>query len=222
MEICSLAKKYLASLPNRKEVKRGPFIKTWLQKDAYCHFVREMETPKTMVQMEWFTESIPYTLRNRLIASMASEILNMVYQKTIREENSATYGCYADYYLIRGNEGECQTGFSAGCTMKPEKSDSVLMMMKQEFHNLSRHIDEQMFKNAKEIMLKDHDEMVKTKNGFWLGAIWQKENYGIDIYMTRREMIEEISISDITIFMKTLLNHSHFCETLMQPEMQRK
>ena len=121
----------------------------------------------------------------------------------------------ADCVVI--NEGECQTGFSAGCTMKPEKSDSVLMMMKQEFHNLSRRIDEQMFKNAKEIMLKDHDEMVKTKNGFWLGAIWQKENYGIDVYTTRREMIEKICISDITDFMKTLLNHSHFCETLMVP-----
>lgn len=217
LEICSLAKKYLASLPNRKEVKKGAFIKTWLQKDAYCHFVREMETPKTMVQMEWFTESIPYTLKNKLLASMTSEILNMVYQKTIREENSATYGCDAVYYLIRGNEGECQVGFSADCTMKPEKSDSVLMMMKQEFRNMSNHIDEQMFKNAKEIMLKNHDELVKTKNGFWLDAIWQKENYGIDVYTNRREIIEKISISDIMDFMKTLLDNSHFCETLMQP-----
>lgn len=218
LELCSLAKKYLASLPNRKEVKRGPFIKTWLQNDAHCHFVREMETPKTMVQMEWFTESIPYTLRNRLIASMASEILNMVYQKTIREENSATYGCNADYFLIRGNEGECQVGFSAYCTIKPEKSDSVLMMMKQEFRNLSNHIDEQMFKNAKEIMLKDLDELLKTKNGFWLDIIWQKENRGVDMYSERRSIIEQLQLADVMEFAGELLSHSHFCETLMTPE----
>jgi zinc protease len=218
LEICSLAKKYLASLPNRKDLKRGPFLKTWLQNDAYCHFVREMETPKTMVQMEWFTESIPYTLRNRLIASMASEILNMVYQKTIREENSATYGCNADYFLIRGNEGECQVGFSAYCTIKPEKSDSVLMMMKQEFRNLSNHIDEQMFKNAKEIMLKDLDELVKTKNGFWLDIIWQKENRGVDMYSERRSIIEQLQLADVMEFAGELLSHSHFCETLMTPE----
>lgn len=218
LELCSLAKKYLASLPNRKEIKRGPFIKSWLQKDAYCHFERKMETPKTMVLMEWFTESIPYTLRNRLIASMTNRILNMVYQKTIREENSATYGCDADDYFIRGNEGECQVGFSADCTIQPEKSETILMMMKQEFLNMSNHIDEQMFKNSKEIMLKEHDELVKTKNGFWLDVIWQKENYSMDVYTTRREIIENISICDITGFMKTLLNNSHFCETLMQPE----
>lgn len=217
LEMCSLAKKYLACLPNRKEVKRGSFIKTWLQKDAYCHFAREMETPQTMVQMEWFTESIPYTLRNRLIANMASEILDMVYQKTIREENSATYGCNADYYLIRGNEGECQVGFSAYCTIKPEKSDSVLMMMKQEFQKLSNHIDEQMFKNAKEIMLKDLDELVKTKNGFWLDIIWQKENRGIDLYSERRSIIEQLQIGDVMDFVRKLLSNSHFCETVMRP-----
>ena len=217
LEMCSLAKKYLACLPNRKEVKRGSFIKTWLQKDAYCHFAREMETPKTMVQMEWFTESIPYTLRNRLIANMASEILDMVYKKTIREENSATYGCNADYYLIRGNEGECQVGFSAYCTIKPEKSDSVLMMMKQEFQKLSNHIDEQMFKNAKEIMLKDLDELVKTKNGFWLDIIWQKENRGIDLYSERRSIIEQLQIGDVMDFVRKLLSNSHFCETVMRP-----
>ena len=217
LEMCSLAKKYLACLPNRKEVKRGSFIKTWLQKDAYCHFAREMETPKTMVQMEWFTESIPYTLRNRLIANMASEILDMVYKKTIREENSATYGCNADYYLIRGNEGECQVGFSAYCTIKPEKSDSVLMMMKQEFQKLSNHIDEQMFKNAKEIMLKDLDELVKTKNGFWLDIIWQKENRGIDLYSERHSIIEQLQIGDVMDFVRKLLSNSHFCETVMRP-----
>jgi len=216
--ICSLAKKYLASLPNKKEVKRGPFIKAWLQNDAYCHFVREMETPKTMVHMEWFTESIPYTLRNRLIANMASDILNMVYQKIIREENSATYGCDADYYLIRGNEGECQVGFSADCTITPEKSDSVLIMMKQELQKLSNHIDEQMFKNAKEIMLKDLNEMVKTKNGFWLDIIWQKEDRGLDLYSDRRSIIEQLQIGDVMNFVGQLLSHSHFCETLMRPK----
>ena len=218
LEICSLAKKYLASLPNRKTVERGPFIKSWLQEDAYCHFVRKMETPKTMVQMEWFTESIPYTLKNMLLASMTSEILNMVYQKTIREENSATYGCDADYYLIRGNEGECQTGFSAYCTMKPEKSDTVLMMMKQEFQNLSNHIDEHIFKNAKEIMQKDYDELVKTKNGFWLDVIWQKEDRGLDLYSDRRSIIEQLQLGDVTKFVGELQSHSHFCETVMQPE----
>lgn len=218
LEICSLAKKYLASLPNRKEVKRGPFIKTWLQEDAYCHFIREMETPETMVQMEWFTESIPYTLRNSLIANATSKILNMVYEKVIREENSATYGCNADYYLIRSDRDECQVGFSADCTTQPEKCDSVITMMKEEFKRLSTDVDVTMFQNAKEIMLNDLDVLEKTKNGFWLDIIWQKENRGIDLYSERRSIIEQLQIDDVMEFVGELQSHSHFCEVVMQPK----
>jgi hypothetical protein len=92
------------------------------------------------------------------------------------------------------------------------------MMMKQEFRNLSNHIDEQMFKNAKEIMLKDLDELVKTKNGFWLDIIWQKENRGVDMYSERRSIIEQLQLADVMEFAGELLSHSHFCETLMTPE----
>jgi hypothetical protein len=49
------------------------------------------------------------------------------------------------------------------------------------------------------------------------GVRWKKENYGIDVYTNRRKIIENICISDIKDFMKTLLKNSHFCETLMQP-----
>ena len=218
VELKSLAIKYLGALPNSKEVQRGPFIKTWLQDDAYCHFTRKMETPKSMVEMEWFTESIPYSLKNRILAQISSKILNMVYQKIIREENSATYGCYADYTMLRGDKDEYQFGFTADCSMQPEKCDSILILMKQEFMKLSQNIDDTMFKNAKEIMLKDLEELVKAKNGFWIDIIWQKEDKGIDNYTGRRKIIENIEKKDIMSFMKTLQKNSHFCETLMQPE----
>jgi hypothetical protein len=177
-----------------------------------------METPKTMVQIEWFTESIPYTLENILLANTANKILNMVFQKVIREENSATYGCDADYFLIRGEGDDCQVGFSVDCTMQPEMCDSVLAMIKQEFERLSTEIDETMFKNAKEIMLKDLDELEKTKNGFWLDIIWKKEDKGIDFYSDRRNIIENIQIDDIKAFMHKLQANSHLCEILMQPQ----
>jgi hypothetical protein len=90
-------------------------------------------------------------------------------------------------------------------------------MVKQEFQKLSNHIDEQMFKNAKEIMLKDLDELVKTKNGFWLDIIWQKENRGIDLYSERRSIIEQLQIGDVMDFVRKLLSNSHFCETVMRP-----
>ena len=85
-----LIEQYLASLPNRQELPRGPFIKTWLQEDTYCHFKRQMETPKTMVSMEWFTEAIPYSLENFIKVQTACEVLNQLYKK-LSEKKTAPH-----------------------------------------------------------------------------------------------------------------------------------
>ncbi len=213
-----LIEQYLASLPNRKDLPEGPFIKTWLKEDAYCHFKRQMETPKTMVSMDWFTDSFPYSLKNHTIARAVSEILNLLYNQIVREENSATYGCYADYYMIRGEETEYQTGFTAYCEMKPEKCDSVLTLMKNTFFGMAEGIDQTIFESAKESLLKSFDEMVMTKNGFWIDVMWAKENRGIDTYTERRAITEKLQVEEVIDFVKRFLSKSHFTETLMQPE----
>jgi len=213
-----LIEQYLASLPNHKDLPEGPYIKTWLKEDAYCHFKRQMETPKTMVGMDWFTDSIPYSLKNHTIARAVSEILNLLYDKIVREENSATYGCYADYYMTRGDTTEYQTGFTAYCEMQPEKCDSVLALMKNTFFSMAKDIDKTIFESAKESLLKSFDELVKTKNGFWLDVMWAKENRGIDTYTERRAITEQLQVNEVIDFVKRFLSLSHFTETLMQPE----
>ena len=212
-----LIEQYLASLPNRKDLPEGPFIKTWLKEDAYCHFKRQMETPKTMVSMDWFTDSIPYSLKNHTIARAVSEVLNLLYNQIVREENSATYGCYAVYYMTRGEKTEYQTGFSAYCEMQPEKCDSVLTLMKNTFFSMAKDIDKSIFESAKESLLKSFDELVKTKNGFWIDVIWNKENRGIDTYTERRAITEQLQVNEVVDFVKYFLSQSHFTETLMQP-----
>lgn len=213
-----LIEQYLASLPNRKDLPEGPYIKTWLKDDAYCHFKRQMETPKTIVRMDWFTDSIPYSLKNQTIARAVCEVLNLLYNQIIREDNSATYGCYANYYMTRGEETEYQTDFSAYCEMQPEKSDSVLTMMKNIFFGMANDIDKSIFESAKESLLKSFDELVKTKNGFWIDAIWNKEDRGVDTYTERRALTEQLQVNEVIDFVKHFLSLSHFTETLMQPE----
>ena len=213
-----LVEQYLASLPNRQELSQGPFINNWLKRDATCHFKRKMETPKTMVHLDWFTEALPYTLDHYIKAQTACEILNLLYKNIIREENSATYGCYASYYMIRDDKDGCQIGFTAECEMKPEMCDSVLAMMKTIFSNMTKEIDETLFRNAKESLLKSFDELVKTANGFWLDTMWRKVSSGIDFYTDRRKLIEQLTPDELLSFMKVFQTHAHNSETLMQPE----
>jgi zinc protease len=189
-----------------------------LKNDAYCHFKRQMETPKTIVNMNWFTESIPYTLENYIKTQAACEVLNLLYNKIVREEYSAAYGCYADYYLTRGVDEEYKIGFTADCEMQPEKCDSVLTLMKNTFFSLAQNIEETIFKSAQESLLKSLDELERTKNGFWIGVIWEKEDLGRDAYTGRRKLIEQLTSQDVRKFMKCMLKNSHFAETIMRPE----
>ena len=168
--------------------------------------------------MEWFTEALPYSLDHYIKAQTACEILNQLYKDIIREENSATYGCYAGYYMIRDNKDSCQLGFTADCEMKPEMCDSVLTLMKSIFNDMTKNIDETIFRNAKESLLKSYDELVKTANGFWLDTMWRKENTGIDFYTDRRKLIEQLTPNELLSFMKVFQAHAHHSETLMQPE----
>lgn len=213
-----LIEQYLASLPNHQEIPEGPFIKSWLKNDAYCHFERQMETPKTIVNIEWFTESIPVSLENYIKIQVTSEILNLLYNRIIREENSATYGCYANYHITRGEKNEYKIGFTADSEMQPERCDSVLALIKKTFYRLSEDIDKTTFNNARESLLKSLDELEKTKNGFWLDIIWRKEDKNLDWYTNRRRIIKRLTPSMIQKFMKDFLKHAHYTETLMQPK----
>ena len=213
-----LIEQYLASLPNHQEIPEGPFIKSWLKNDAYCHFERQMETPKTIVNIEWFTESIPVSLENYIKIQVTCEILNLLYNRIIREENSATYGCYANYHITRGEKNEYKIGFTADSELQPERCDSVLALIKKTFYRLSEDIDKTTFNNARESLLKSLDELEKTKNGFWLDIIWRKEDKNLDWYTNRRRIIKRLTPSMIQKFMKDFLKHAHYTETLMQPK----
>jgi lysyl-tRNA synthetase class II len=120
--------------------------------------------------------------------------------------------------MSRGEKDEYQTGFTADCEMKPEKCDSVLSMMKNTLFSMAKSIDPTIFKSAKESLLKAFDELVKTKNGFWLDTMWRKESRGVDMYTDRRSIIEQLQATEVIDFMKQFLSQSHFTEVLMQPE----
>jgi zinc protease len=102
--------------------------------------------------------------------------------------------------------------------MKPEMCDSVLTLMKSIFNDMTKKIDETIFRNAKESLLKSYDELVKTANGFWLDTMWRKVSSGIDFYTDRRKLIEQLTPDELLSFMKVFQTHAHNSETLMQPE----
>lgn len=75
-----------------------------------------------------------------------------------------------------------------------------------------------MFRNAKESMHKKREELVATKNGFWLDAIWQNERHGLDIYCPYTELLDRTTKEDVMETMKAFQRSSHKMEVLMTPQ----
>ena len=179
-----------------------------------------METPKSTAYKIWYNEDMPYTLENDVKASMAGDILSMIYLKKIREEASAAYSCGAqatatiddDYHVVQ------LLGY---CPMKPEKKDLALNIMESAVHDLSKTVDPEMLEQVRQVKLKQADDQAKT-NGYWGNVIEVFRKYGIDTHTDYKKVISEQTPQMIADFMKEFLKSKNHITVTMLPEAVKK
>ncbi|MFZ1237525.1 MAG: insulinase family protein [Prevotella sp.] len=211
---------YIASLPSQKKIVKGHRV-LFLQKGEIDNtFYRKMETPKSTAYKIWYNEDMPYTLENDVKASMAGDILSMIYLKKIREEASAAYSCGAqatatiddDYHVVQ------LLGY---CPMKPEKKDLALNIMESAVHDLSKTVDPEMLEQVRQVKLKQADDQAKT-NGYWGNVIEVFRKYGIDTHTDYKKVISEQTPQMIADFMKEFLKSKNHITVTMLPEEVKK
>lgn len=211
---------YIASLPSQKKIVKGKRV-TFLQKGKIDNtFERKMETPKATSYKIWFNEDMPYTLENDIKASIAGQVLSMVYLKKIREDAGAAYTCGAqasasindDYHLIQ------MLGF---CPMKPEKKELALSIMEDAVKGLTKSVDATMVDKIKTVMLKQADDISKT-NAYWNGVISMYRKYGIDIHTNYKQTVKKQTAQSIANFMQEFLKSNNYITVTMLPAENKK
>ena len=158
-----------------------------------------METPKAIAVMVWNSKQIPYTLENIIRASMAGQILTMIYLKKIREEASAAYTVMAQAGLPTATTSVTRYSSLAYCPMKPEKGDVAVKIMREEVEALANTCDADMLTKVKEYMLKNIDDQAKT-NGYWSGVISTWRKWGVDTYTDYKKVVEAQTPESISCF----------------------
>lgn len=211
-----LIEQYLGALPSQKKVVKGHDVSTNFTGKVVNSFKRKMETPKAMSIMIWRGYNMPYSLDNDIKASMAGQVLSMIYLEIIREKESAAYSCGAQASTSRLDE-KVNTSLLAYCPMKPEKGDIALNCMREEMNKLAQTCDAEKLKKVKEYMLKNFDDQVKT-NGFWQSAITEYRNYGVDFYTNYKKTVEAQTPESVSAFVKQLLSEGNALEVTMMPE----
>lgn len=177
-------------------------------------FTMKMETPQTtcMVLVEG---EMPYTPKNRQMASVVGQILSNRLIKTIREEMGAVYSIFAQSGMMR--QGKYNTLLQIPFPMKPEAREEVLSEINKLITDMTQNIAEEELAPVKEYMVKNVTE-AKEKNSEWIGSMSATALNGVDIFNGSEEIINSISTDDVKAFMKDLLDQGNYRVILLDPE----
>ena len=212
-----LIETYIASLPSKGEaLSKARDMVTYPTGIVVNRFKRKQETPKAIGVTAWYSKDIPYSLENSVRMQMASQVLQMIYLKKIREEASAAYTVSAQSAHTIGDFGTT-TRLLGYCPMTPEKADEALTIMKDEAQNMAKTCDAEMLNKVKEFMLKSYDTNIKSNN-YWLAVITTENNFGVDNYTNCRKIIEEQTPEIVSAMVAKLLEAGNMAEIVMLPE----
>ena len=212
---------YIASLPSIKNGKK--YLKEdWKTISVYAKgennntFYRKQETPKSFIYMVWYNNETPFSLDNAIKADAAAQILEMVYLKTIREEQSAAYAVSTNGTATLGGDLP-YNALSGFCPVKPEKQDIATRIMREEFQKLSNTVDPVMLDKVKALMLKRYDDGQKT-NGYWINAINVYDMYGVDQYTDYKKLVEALTPENVAKFVKDQFVGKNSVSVIMLPQ----
>ncbi len=212
-----LLEQYIATLPaNAKKVTKNIEINPTLSlKDGkgVDSFTTKMETPQTYV---FFAQagSLPYSAKERALASIAGQVLGNRLLKTVREDMGAVYSIGASGSMSRfpGKNTVIQSSFP----MKPEMKDEVLTVIDNEIAAMESNITAEEVNKCLEFMIKEAKEG-KELNNEWLEAISYTNINGVDIFNGNVEMLQGITPADVMQFMKNLRKADNYRVVVLDP-----
>ena len=135
-----------------------------------------------------------------MAADAFGQVLTKRYLKSIREDRGMAYSVNADASLNYGVRNTYSLQVFAPFT--PEKCDSVLLLMKQDLHELA--------KNG----VRPYEEQQRN-NGYWQGLVQQKNRWNKDNRAGYLEAIQSLTSADVQRFANKVLLRDGNCATII-------
>lgn len=213
-----LVEQYIATLPaDASKIDRNIVINPTLAMKGgkgTDTFTTKMETPQTWVFIGSSAE-MPFTAKNRAVASIAGQILSKRLLETVREDMGAVYSIGADASMSRrpGMNVVLQTAFP----MKPEMKQEVLDFIEAEIGRMQSNVKPEEVSKVTEFMVKTAIEN-KEKNSAWLDAISGTTINGVDVFNNNVTMLQSITSEDVQKFIADLLSQNNYRVVVLDPE----
>ncbi len=216
--IRTMACQYLANLPvvkrTDKQYEDGLDMKPGKRENR---FRQKQEQPQCYALVAAFAKA-KNNARERAIADILGQALDMRCLETIREEMGAAYSVSVSGGLRRVHLKEYQSLLQIVLPVKPELCDSALLVANQIIADVAENgVDAKYLDKIKEYELKNIDEAERL-NGPWLSWFRTYVEDGEDCYTNARQTIQGIQSKDLAAMAKKILKSGNQITVVMMPE----
>lgn len=216
-ELKALVEQYIATLPSvkgKKQVlKHNPAVEIKSGNEEK-EFSLKMEVPQGSAAVI-ISGKMPYSFKNRLMASMSAQIISARLLSEVREKEGAVYSIYTQGSQDRLSEVSVvyQTIFQ----VKPEKKDRALEIIRNEFEKLAKETPVEELDKVKEFMVKQITSDEQT-NSYWCSMMAGNELLPSEVCVKAEQVIQSITPKEISSYVNEVMKQNNYRVLVMMPE----
>ena len=199
-----LVEQYLASLKKNKRKDNWKDVGLGVADNNYStHYRKEMQDPKTSVYMI-YNGGMEYNFYNEVYMDVLSDVLDIVYTKSIREEQGGTYGVGVMGQTM--NRPEDAFLFYIAFDTNDEIYATLMDIAKAGLQDIAENGPRQEdLSKVLENKLKKRTEQLQ-ENRFWTSAIMTQVTDNMDILTEYENIIKGITVESVADFAKQIVN----------------
>ena len=214
-QVRDLLEQYIAPMPKGTPAKAKD-IRTLFKGNPVCNFTRKMETPQAQTTEIWLNDKMPYTQENVILMNIAKQILTRIYDRTIREEESAAYSVGAKS-TINLNGDKPVFMLTAVAPTNPDKQKIARDLMLKYITEATQKITDTDLNTVKEIMLKQAEDN-NRENGHWMNVLTEWTAEGVDLQTNYAETVKAVTNQKVQKFIADMINAGNHASIVMMPE----
>lgn len=213
----ALVEQYIATLPSvkgkKQELKHNPAVEIKSGNEEK-EFSLKMEVPQGSAAVI-ISGKMPYSFKNRLMASMSAQIISARLLSEVREKEGAVYSIYTQGSQDRLSEVSVvyQTIFQ----VKPEKKDRALEIIRSEFEKLAKETPVEELDKVKEFMVKQITGDEQT-NSYWCSMMAGNELLPSEVCVKAEQVIQSITPKEIFGYVNEVMKQNNYRVLVMMPE----
>ena len=216
-EIKPLVEKYIGSIAKGKKADQVNKENTLsIVKGKIDESVKiAMETPKSTV-LQVYTAYMPIDTKTEVALEVANYVLDMIYTKTIREEEGGTYG--VGTAMVGQREPEERVVIQVSFDTNPEQAPKLRELALKGLKELAENGPElEKFNMAIENFKKNIPE-TRISNSYWMSNISEYLDHGYDYDAEYEAAVNSVTPEDVKAVLQAVLAQNNLIEITSAPK----